>query len=161
MIQRKQTIYLALAFICVTLVLFFPIYNISAESSGEVYHGALSVHGIEGEDYAQAFPLYLVIAVMLLLSAVGIALYKNRPRQLMICRINLIIHFLVAITLTTFYYVGKGMIIEQLAENGYTNPEFSVGIGYFLLIAAIPFILLAIRGIRADEQLLKSIDRIR
>ena len=79
----------------------------------------------------------------------------------MICRLNLIIHALVSLGLLTFYYVGKSIALDRLKEKGFSDPQFGVGVGFFLCIAAIPFIILAIRGIRGDEQLLRSIDRIR
>jgi uncharacterized membrane protein len=161
MIQRKQTIYLLLALICALLLLFYPIFSLSAVSFGKVYEGSFGAKGIQGEDYTQAFPMYILFSFMAFLSVAGIALFRNRKKQLLICRINLIIHILIGIGLTVFYYVGKGLALDRLEENGFSNPEFAIDFGFFFAVAAIPFLILAIRGIRGDEKLLKSIDRIR
>lgn len=161
MIQRKQTIYLLLAFIMVLLLFFFPIFSLKAVKFGQEYGGSFGAYGIQGEDYNQGFPMYLLYAFMALLTAMSIAFFKNRKKQLLLCRINFIVHLLIVIGLTVFYYVGKGIAEERMADFGFSHPEFSVDLGYFFAVATIPFILLAIRGIKADEALLSSIDRIR
>lgn len=161
MIQRKQTIYLLLAFICNILLFFFPIFSLSAKSFGSEQVGFFGPYGIESADYSQSFPVFLVYIVMSILTALGIALYKNRRKQLVMCRLNLIFHGMIALGLITFYYVGKNIAIDRITEKGMSDAHVGVEAGFFLVIAAIPFILLAIRGIRADEELLRSIDRIR
>lgn len=79
----------------------------------------------------------------------------------MICRINLILNILVVFALSLFFYVGKGIVLDQLKEEGFEQVEFKLATGFFVAVAAIPFLIMAIRGIKSDEKLLKSIDRIR
>ena len=150
-----------LALTCSLLLLFYPIFSLSAMQVGKEYEGSFGALGIQGEDYSQEFPLYILFVFMSLLSFVGIALYKKRKKQLMLCRINLIVHILIGVSLTIFYYVGKGIALDRLRENGFSHPEFGIDAGFFFAIAAIPFLVLAIRGIKGDEKLLQSIDRIR
>ena len=162
MIQRKQSIYLALAFICVTLLLFFPIFNIEYSRLEETAKGTFGAYGMHfGEEGSSDFPLYVLFIVMALLTAAGILMYKDRKKQLMLCRLNLVFHVLIAFSLSVFFYLGKSMVEENLKAKGFGDISFSMDIGFFLLIASIPFLILAIRGIKQDEQLLKSIDRIR
>lgn len=161
MIQRKQTIYLLLAFICNVLLLFFPIFVLTAVNGGEEQVGYFGAYGIETETYSQSYPVFVVFIIMAIMTAFSIALYKNRKRQLLVCRFNLIFHTLITLGFVTFYYAGRGVITEQIEESGASNASLDTGLGFFLCVAAIPFILLAIRGIRADEALLRSIDRIR
>ena len=70
---------------------------------------------------------------------------------------------MVAIAFLAFSLFGKTMLFTLLEEKNYpvNDISFEYGIGYFLLFIGIPFLFLAIRGIRHDEELLKSIDRIR
>ena len=162
MIQRKQTIYLLLAFICNLLLLFFPLFELEVTSSfGSKQSFSFGATGIEGGDDAAFYPVYILYMIMAILTALGIALFKNRARQLLVCRLNIIFHMLITVGLFTVYYAGKGVVMDRLQEKGFSNVEVYTGIGFYLVIAAIPFILLAIRGIRADEALLKSLDRLR
>lgn len=161
MIQRKQTIYLALALGCQLIMLFVSIFTVSSTDMGKSVTGSFGAHGVQGEEYSQEMPIYLIFASLALLSALGIFLYKKRGRQLMICRINLILNILVVFALSLFFYVGKGIVLDQLKEEGFEQVEFKLATGFFVAVAAIPFLIMAIRGIKSDEKLLKSIDRIR
>ncbi|MCB9225106.1 MAG: DUF4293 domain-containing protein [Crocinitomicaceae bacterium] len=162
MIQRKQTIYLALAFICIVLLLFFPIFNISSERYGEVFEGSFGAHGLYSSDgNSSEFPLYVIYIVLALISAACIMLYKNRKKQLMLTRLNLIFHVLITFSFCVFFYLGKSIVTEELTSKGFANVSFSMDMGFIFLAATIPFLILAIRGIKHDEELLKSIDRIR
>lgn len=162
MIQRKQTLYLLLAFICNLLLLFFPLFNVDATNFyGTTVGYELGATGIEGSGGPVFYPVFILYTVLAMMTALGIAFFKNRVRQLLICRLNLIIHILVVIGLFTVYYAGKGAALDRLKEIGYKNMEIGTDVGFYLVIAAIPFITLAIRGIRADQLLLQSIDRLR
>ena len=162
MIQRKQTVYLVLAFTCIVLLLVFPIFSLSAEQAGIVTEGTFGAHGMEGAEGVQTeYPIYLIFISLALFSALGIMSFKNRKRQLVVTRISLILHILLAFSLCLFYYVGGNMLADKLEANGFENIHFDLSTGFFLVVAAIPFIILSIRGIKQDEELLKSIDRIR
>lgn len=164
MIQRVQTIYLALAFICMVLMLFFPVYSIHASTETDAIEVVFGAYGLQdGNIAAGRFPVYLIYIILALLTLTGIFLYKNRPRQLMITRINLILHIILTIGLYLFYYVGKSFVSEALTEAVGENAEvqFSMEAGLYLLTATIPFLILAIRGIKRDEMLVKSLDRLR
>jgi ABC-type Mn2+/Zn2+ transport system permease subunit len=128
---------------------------------GEVMEGTFGAHGLQTSEGSSSFPLYVIYIVMALLTAAGILLYKDRKKQLMLTRLNLIFHILIAFSFSVFYYLGKTMVEEELTAKGFDKVAFSMEIGFFLLVATIPFLILAIRGIKHDENLLKSIDRIR
>lgn len=162
MLQRKQTIYLALAFICLVLLLVFPIFSISAERAGLTYSGAFGAYGMTGsEGESVEFPLFILIIVLALFTSFSIMSYKNRKRQLVVCRINLILHILMVLSFIGIYYMGKSTVLEDLEKRAFSNTAFTLDIGFYLAAATIPFLILAIRGIKQDEALLKSIDRIR
>jgi hypothetical protein len=63
-------------------------------------------------------------------------------------------------------FLGKDYLIEQsIMESETIIPEavyrIGNGLSYYLMFVAVTFMLLAIRGIRADEKLVKSLDRLR
>ena len=140
-----------------------PIYfvNITNDVSVSATFGA---YAMQSENLVNTkIPLYLLFILMTMLSVVAIFLFKNRKKQLLFARINLILQFLVAIGFLLFSFFGKSLLKAQLIELGHEANEvtFSMGIGYFFLFLGIPFLLLAIRGIRNDDKLLKSLDRLR
>lgn len=77
--------------------------------------------------------------------------YKNRKAQLSLGKGN---YFVLLITLIyMFLSVGS---IDYASSN---DPVYDVGL--YLLVSAIPFVFLANRGIKNDEKLIKSLDRLR
>lgn len=97
---------------------------------------------------------YLIVMVLFLVSAAMslgvIFLYKDRPRQMAINRMNMGLNIVLVGLLIYYLFTlpGEGMASEK-------------GIGLFLPLAAIILLFLANRGIRKDDKLVKSIDRLR
>jgi hypothetical protein len=164
MLQRIQTIYLALAFICITLLLNFPIFSITSTVNEIVSISEFNAYGFQSTTIeSESTPFYLLYIFMALFSFTGIFLYKKRNKQIKVVRLGLIVHILVAIGFLAFSLFGKATLLNKLSETGIDNMElkFGFGLGYYLLFISIAFLLLAVRGIRADEKLVKSLDRLR
>lgn len=176
MLQRPQTVYLILAFICMSLLLFFPLFSVTSLYEGITATGEVSAYGFaiteapsvdaEGMTLAVSqpvnMPIYIIVIVLALLTAMCVMLYKNRKKQLALCRLNFLLHLIVVIAFYAFYYLGQDFLKEALtAQADGVEIAFSMQTGFYLLIPTIPFLLLAIRGIKNDEKLLASIDRIR
>lgn len=166
MIQRVQTIYLLLAFVLMTLLLVFPIFTIEYHSGdAPIFQTSyLNGSGLVGEDgqvYA-ALPLTYFYCSLALLTVVCIMFYKKRPRQLLFTRLNLIFHLLFVAGIYAIYF-SESLITKGIQEiDGETlTVEISMNTGFFLLIPTIAFIWLAIRGIKRDEMLVTSLDRLR
>lgn len=176
MVQRSQTVYLVLAFLCMALLLFFPFFSVTSLYEGISATGEVSAYGfaiieaptidLEGMTLTisepVSMPIYIIVIILALISAACIMSYKNRKRQLALCRLNFLLHLIVVIAFYTFYYLGQDFLKEALtAQAEGVEISFSMQMGFYLLIPTIPFLLLAIRGIKNDEKLLASIDRIR
>jgi uncharacterized membrane protein YbhN (UPF0104 family) len=158
MIQRIQTIYLFLAALCITLQLFFPTFIILKEIEGETTETMFYL--------SQGFFAKIIFVLLALSPVVGLMLYKSRGKQLMITRLGLISYMLLAIGFILIAFLGKDYLIEQsIMESETIIPEavyrIGNGLSYYLMFVAVTFMLLAIRGIRADEKLVKSLDRLR
>ena len=125
MIQRIQSVYLALAAILSIVVLFMPIYN--------------DVKGLD--ELLVAVPAVIVA----LLSVFAIFQFKDRMKQLKICKLDLLVStFTAAVVLLNFFESGD---------------DFQIGI--VLPVLANVFIVLAMSGIKADEKLVRESDRLR
>jgi len=164
MLQRIQTIYLILVFTSSLLLLFFPIFDLSlfANDGALVMSSKFGAYGVTG-DSVQPSSLYLLFVLFAMLSVAAIFLYKNRKKQLLVCRINLGLQAITVVSFIAAYYFGFEFIKLQNSDlsNVVSNAKINGAAGYYILLVGIPFLLLAIRGIKADEALLKSLDRLR
>ncbi len=165
MIQRIQTIYLLLAFICSAILLFIPVFSLDVYFFEEDKNSViLTAYGFQKDQTLVSFPFYIFFILSSLLTFMAILFYKNRPKQIKITRLNLIINLMISGGFLIFSLFGKNAIINSLKEEGFGNIEkiqFVPNLGYFLLFLTLPFLFLAIRGIKSDENLVKSLDRLR
>jgi hypothetical protein len=137
MIQRIQTVYLFLAFVVMgVLPYIFPLWKMS--NGKEFYFMADMVYT----------PIFGLITTLSLLS---ILFYKKRQNQFVMNRLNMILNL---ILLGLFVY-------RSLKVSGETILVSEKGIGMFLPIVAIVLLVLANKAIKKDEDLVKSVDRLR
>jgi hypothetical protein len=136
MLQRIQTIYLLIsAGISAGLIFVFSLWT--------------NNDGIDvfAKDEMVYFGLFLGSAT---LSLISIFRYKNRQLQFVLGRLNIILNF---ILLGLFVY-------RSLSLSGETDVS-EKGIGMLLPIFSIVFLVLANKAIKKDEDLVKSVDRLR
>lgn len=160
MIQRKQTLFLLAAALLCGLSFLLPIATYDLPSGGGRYelftsHVFDPVHHVAVEDAPLKYPIYLVYALLGVALLVDIFLFKNRRRQLMILRSAYIFGALtLVLQLVThqsaFAYLREGRALES-----------SLGPTMFFPIGVLLLMFLAERGIKKDEELVKSMDRLR
>jgi len=136
MIQRIQTIYLLIS------------AGISAGLTF-VFHLWKTVNDVLvfAKDNMLFFGLFLGSAALAL---IAIFMYKNRKSQFVLGRLNIILNF---ILLGLFVYHSLNLSGETLVSEK--------GIGILLPIFSIVFLVLANKAIKKDEDLVKSVDRLR
>jgi hypothetical protein len=137
MIQRIQTIYLFLAFVVTGILPFlFPLWTMN-----------------DGQDYffMQNQVYVILLGLSTTLTVVSVVSYKKRQNQFVIGRLNIILNL---ILLGLFVY-------RSLNVSGETVLVSEKGIGMFLPIVAIVLLVLANKAIKKDEDLVKSVDRLR
>lgn len=136
MLQRIQTIYLFLATLASAGLIF--VLELWENGAGE---------SVFAEDVLLVFGLFLVSA---LISFVTIFLFKNRKLQFVLGRLNIILNL---ILLGLFVYWSLNISGEiNISEKG---------IGMLIPIISIVFLVLANKAIKKDEDLVKSVDRLR
>jgi len=136
MIQRIQTVYLLLAAgFSAGLIFVFHLW-ITSEN--------VKVFAMDELLY---FGLFLGSAALSLLS---IFMFKNRKFQFVLGRLNIILNF---ILLGLLVYQSLNVSGEALVSEK--------GIGIFLPILSIVLLVLANKAIKKDEDLVKSVDRLR
>jgi|SRR5690554_703769 hypothetical protein len=136
MIQRIQTIYMLLvALLGIALYYWFP--TLLDESGVALFE--------------RSEPLFLgLIGISIALSIIAIFLYKNRKLQFVINRFNILANL---ILLGVFVYRSLSVPGETLVSEK--------GIGMYIPVISIVLLVLANRAIQRDEQLVKSVDRLR
>lgn len=140
MIQRIQSIWLLLAAACAFLSFKFSFY------SGNVVGDDMASKFVELNASTDLI-ITILTAILGVGSLIGIFMFKNRKRQLMITIICLII----SLGILTLYITQQ---VKKYSEGNYDLTS----VIYF----AIPiFLTLAIVGIKKDEKLIKSLDRLR
>ena len=143
MIQRIQTIYLLLASIVSGgLIFVFNLWNTIKEKIFVVDLFSREVFTLK------VIPFMFIMSSIL--SLVAIFLFKNRKLQFVIGRI---------IIMTNLFLLGL-LIYLSLNLSGETSVS-EKGIGMFLPILAILLVVLANKAIKKDEDLIKSVDRLR
>ena len=142
MIQRIQSIYFAIVF---TLSAILPlVFKLWDDSKKEVY--ALELLS-ELSILAKLVPVFFLISASL--AIVSIFKYKKRQLQFVLGRIIILINlFLLGILI----YLSLNIPGEASSEKG---------IGMFTPVVAILFAVLANKAIKKDEDLVKSVDRLR
>jgi hypothetical protein len=137
MIQRIQTIYLLLAFVATGILPFFiPLWTLS---------NAETFYFMQNQIYVVVFGLSTTLTLLSIIS------YHKRQNQFVIGRLNIILNL---ILLGLFVY-------RSLNLSGGTAAVSEKGIGMFLPIVAIVLLVLANKAIKKDEDLVKSVDRLR
>ena len=137
MLQRIQTIYLIVAVIITGVLPFaFPLFTI--DNNKNYYFMQYQLHAV-------LFGLSTTLSVLSIIS------YKKRQNQFVIGRLNIILNL---ILLGLFIY-------RSLNISGETVKVSEKGIGMFLPIVAIVMLVLANKAIKKDEDLVKSVDRLR
>lgn len=136
MLQRIQTIYLFIAALLSGLLIFFV--SLWSNEAGEP---------VLVQDVLIAFAMFLGSAALALVS---IFLFKNRKLQFVLGRLNILLNFFLLGVFVYWSLIVPGEM--QISEKG---------IGMFIPVLSIVFLVLANKAIKKDEDLVKSADRFR
>lgn len=168
MIQRIQSIYLLLSGLCLILYFFLPfaLFNVPLIAG----KAELSITGLKilSDDVlpqlpGMSFQLELTeikrftavaktFAILIsLLSLIILFIYRKRKLQLKLGYLNML--------LCTIFLAVLFLHIDKIEESTGSEPNFRYG----MIIPLFQFLLifLANRGIKKDEELVRSVDRLR
>lgn len=134
---RPQTYYLIVCFIISAVLPFvFPLWK---DAAGNPFYFMMDI------TYITIFGLTTTLTLLSVLS------HKKRQQQFVMGRLNIILNL---ILLGLFVY-------RTLKLSGGTATVSEKGIGMFLPIFSIVLLVLANKAIKKDEDLVKSVDRLR
>ncbi len=149
--QRVQTLYLALAVILLALCCMTPLA--AFEPRGMGFPATMFSLALIGGDGSLATFLPAILFVLAVLSEVALLFalfgFKRRRRQMTLCKMaaTLQILWIAAYVALVFFLRGESVLRLKIAA--------------FFPLAALVLTILANRMIRKDDELVKSVDRLR
>jgi uncharacterized membrane protein len=157
MIQRKQSLFLLIAALACGLTWLFPIGQVQ---QGEqvlrlMTHGVLDAEEVTVEEIGLPVPFHIVQSIVGVVFLSAILLFRDRKRQLRVVRGA----WLMALAVGVLQFISMRSLQAYLAQFGETST--TVGASLLLPLLAIVMGWLAERGIRQDEALVRSMDRLR
>lgn len=160
MIQRIQTIYLAIAMIFLSMVAtgsevfrfvgeksFYIVNSFGVEHFHTAYPNGKS-------EMVSSYPLYISLIILVLLLFITLMAYKNLTRQLKLVRTSFFIYLLLTIGLVVFSFIGDNQFPGAPLKR-------ELGLGYLFFVLGLPFVFLANISIKRDKGLIDSLNRLR
>ena len=160
MLQRTQTLFLlAIIVICGTLsTVNIPFYSSEKENGTErveVSFNKTEMIVMQPMKHSVTEDNTLIIsclAIIGVLSIVSLLSFKNRKLQLLLTSLNFLA---IGLLISLLYVFSLG--VDYFGQDGTSSFKISLG----LIVLIILFNLLAFRGIKKDEELIRSMDRLR
>ena len=155
MLQRVQTIWLFFASLAIFCLFIFPyLHVLNANGTAKALKVSGVYENVNGEVIqTQMFvPIMIATVILGLIPLLIIFFYKNRKKQITICYVCILA------------ILGYSFWLVQVAKQVFGEVTLKLdnyGIGVILPSLAILFVILALKGIRNDEKLIKSADRLR
>ncbi len=137
MIQRIQSIWLLLAALVAASLFYFDYYHLPG--------GDLSI--------SNNYLAIILTGLSVLLSLYTLFMFKKRPLQLNLIWLNLLVN----VGLLVWLFVSINDTKNKLTG----TDEGSYWIGSFIPVVTIILLFMARAGIRKDEKLIKSLNRLR
>jgi len=152
MLQRRQSLYLLIVFILSILLFTGPLAFVKTEAGGLYlkHSGAFNLDGIKLD--VSTWPMTVMIAISTGLSFFTIFSYMKRPRQM---RLTLFLMFF------NLGLIGLAAYYVMYLMHNYNGEQFLFEWRIVIPPIMLVLLILAFRGIRRDELLVKGYDRIR
>lgn len=153
MIQRVQTLWLLAVLILQSLIWFLPFASFSMASGQDLNVALQSLPDTVEGAFTGYLSLYVCWAIAVLSALIGIFLFKKRRQQMKLCVYGMISSALFAI----FAWITAFKLADA------TQAELHMGssLSLFMPVLSLLCFVLALRYIRKDEALIKSLDRLR
>jgi heme/copper-type cytochrome/quinol oxidase subunit 3 len=157
MIQRIQSVYILLFALIIFSALFFPFAIISVVDEVYILKPASGWEISSGNIDLENSSFYVGYLVAVSFSVLMIVNYKKRKKQLKYGKICYLIVILTLCYMINVVYEKFDLLVEDNVKN--LSVLFSASM--YMLVVSLPIMFLANRAIKKDENLVKSLDRLR
>lgn len=150
MIQRKQSVYLLLAFVAMIACIMLPIGYFEPKGGGAVW-AMTYFRPVAGQDVVSAQLPWIVAMLTCPLVLWALFAYKKRRFQARLCVAGVVLELL--------WYLSYARNVFAVVDAGETtyHPAFAA----CLPLVSLILLLMARKGILDDERLVRAADRIR
>jgi phosphoglycerol transferase MdoB-like AlkP superfamily enzyme len=145
MIQRIQSVWLFLAAMINGLLFISKLYHFQPVVAG----GSIVHEGVRDQGN---LALFIIAAIITVLPLVTIFFFGDRKRQKGLVWLSL---------LGCVGFIGLAVLRVTDLSNQTPPLKVQYDFGLLMPVLSIIFLILALRGIRKDEKLIKSLDRLR
>ncbi len=150
-----QSLYLTIVFTLILVMLFVPL-AIFVDQSGNLYQllykGIYKYSSVGWIKVESSILTVSLIIASLIISVISIFLFKNRKVQIRVCWILILVLVLIA---------GDLYLVYNSAWQHFSTVKSNLSLTSIIPLISIVLTYLAIIAIKKDEELVKSIDRIR
>lgn len=158
MIQRIQSIYILLAIIAGVMTFVLPFAHFYAGDVQIAEYAMFGVFNVQSDTFELAnpypMPMWIMSALTILMSIFALVSFKKRAVQMRMVRLG----FLVNLSFIVYLFFAIDKVNAELYES---SMDILYHAGFYMPVIAVVFLFLAQRGIKADEALVKSLDRLR
>lgn len=157
MIQRIQSIWLFLSGLVLLALFIFPYVNyVDLVGLGRrIFVSGIYSFANNIAERQETYYLQMIYTILLSVFPIFIIFkYANRKLQLRLIYLQIVL----VIFLTVWMYISASNALSPISQ--YVNAG-NMGVGFFIPPISILLLGLAISGIRKDEKLIKSADRLR
>ena len=141
MIQRKQSLFLLLSVLLNVLLIYLPLYELITTDTTSGQQQFITSNAI----------LTILNGAIGVLCFFAIFFFKNRKLQIRICNLSILL---------TCILIGLLFFAADSVSSAH-NQRIHYLYGTYFPLIEILFIFLATRGIKKDEDLVRSADRLR
>jgi amino acid transporter len=164
MIQRIQSVYLLLAAVLHGLLYWVGLASFTGLEATYTFRltglsqntkaGVVSITGLH--------PVWMILlnAVIILFIFYVILQFKKRMMQMRLCGFAMLMVAGLLALITFSFDTASGIVAEKTVADGQAA-EVMYGLGFLIPVISMILIFLAISGIKKDEALVRSADRIR
>lgn len=155
MIQRAQSIYLFLVVVLMSFFLLFPIADLVTQNNVtlKLYsHGLKKITNGESQKLMSTLALMILAVAIAIINFYNIFLFHKRTTQMRLCVYNILL--MMGLVVLSFYYFR---VVNKAYEITYHHFKIAAILPVFCIVLNI----MAFSGIRRDELLVKTYERLR
>ena len=151
--QRKQTLFLMAAVILTVICLCMQIGSFQVAGAEVAREYNLWFTDPLGKRHFDVWPLFAILLPTAALGTYTIFIYHNRKAQALFCLLNAL--------LIVGWYICYAVVGQTVGDKSWGTVDYNPTWPAVLPAIAIIFYMMARRAIKADEKLVRSLDRIR
>ncbi len=157
MIQRIQSVFLALIFVVGMLLFIAPILSFTSYENSFVMNAYHTINSVDNTVVSKNIGIGAMQGLVALLALVSVFLYKKRQLQIKLCKLNILMVAIQIAAIVLYIDVAK----ETISPNAPNDVLIGIKYGAIFPILSLIFLYLSIRFIKKDEDLIRSADRLR